>query len=122
MVLILRIIFIALAGLAISGGTLSLWKGSALPGVNAVPELDNVYRFMAGMYLGTGIICLWMAYTLENQGALVYLMALTVFLAGTGRCISLSLKGISNKKFYLYTVAELVLAMVITLLQYMRMN
>jgi len=30
--------------------------------------LDNVHRFMAGIYLATGLICFWAAYTIRQQG------------------------------------------------------
>jgi len=122
MVLLLRIIFIALSVIAFSGSIKGMQKGLTLAGSPSSPELDNIYRFLSGMYLGTGIICFWMAYTMESQEALVFFMAFTVFLAGIGRVISLSKKGTSNKKFYFYAFAELVLPIAIATLQYARMK
>ena len=40
---------------------------------------------MAGIYLGTAVTCLWAGITVQRQGVLVYLLALGVLLAGTGR-------------------------------------
>lgn len=58
------------------------------------PRLDNVHRFMAGVYFSTGVICLWAAITVRQQGVLVYLLGLGVLLAGTGRLVSISQVGI----------------------------
>ena len=32
------------------------------------PRLDNVHRFMAGVYLSMGFICFWAAWTIRVQG------------------------------------------------------
>jgi hypothetical protein len=40
-----------------------------------VAEVGYVHRFLAGVYLGTGIICLWAAVTLRTQVILLYLVA-----------------------------------------------
>ena len=53
------------------------------------PRLDNVHRFMAGVYLSMGIICLWAGLTVRQQGFLVYLIALGVLFAGLGRIVSI---------------------------------
>ncbi|MCD6679878.1 MAG: DUF4345 domain-containing protein [Burkholderiaceae bacterium] len=78
------------AAIAILGGSLQLYLGE--PQVSA--RLDNVHRFMAGVYLSTGIICLWAASTIRDQGTLVYLLALGVFFAGLGRLVSISQVGL----------------------------
>jgi Domain of unknown function (DUF4345) len=49
---------------------------------------------MAGIYLGTGFICLWAAITIRRQDALVYLIAAAVFVAGVGRLVSISEVGL----------------------------
>jgi len=49
---------------------------------------------MAGIYLGTAIICLWAGITVRQQGTLVYLVALGVLLAGLGRLLSISQVGL----------------------------
>ena len=69
------------AAIAIFGGALQMYLGQP----DTAPRLDNVHRFMAGVYLSTGVINLWAAFTIREQGTLVYLLALGVFLAGVGR-------------------------------------
>jgi hypothetical protein len=78
------------AAIAIFGGSLQMILGQP----DTSPRLDNVHRFMAGVYLSTGVISLWAAITVRQQGALVYLLALGVLLAGVGRLVSISKVGL----------------------------
>ena len=55
------------AAIAIFGGALQFYLGQP----DTSPRLDNVHRFMAGVYLSTGIICLWAALTVRQQGFLI---------------------------------------------------
>ncbi len=83
-------------------------------------RLDNVHRFMAGVYLGTGIICLWAAITIRQQGALVYLLALGILLGGVGRVVSMQKVGLPEPRsvWLGYLVPELVLPFIIAGAQY----
>ena len=78
-------------------------------------QLDNFYRFMAGVYLGTGLIFLWAALTIRTQGFLVYLLAFGVLLAGVGRLVSIRKVGLPEPTavWLGYLVPELVLPFVI---------
>jgi hypothetical protein len=78
------------AAIGFIGGTLQMYLGQPLTS----PRLDNVHRFLAGIYLGTAVICLWAGITVQRQGVLVYLLALGVLLAGTGRLVSISQVGV----------------------------
>jgi hypothetical protein len=99
--------------IAMAGGTLQMVLGQP----DTTPRLDNVHRFMAGVYLGTGFIAGWAALTIRRQGELVYLIALGVFLAGTGRLVSISVVGLPEPAavWLGYLVPELVLPVVMTL-------
>ena len=70
---------------------------------------------MAGVYFSTGVICLWAALTIRQQGFLVYLLALGVFLAGTGRLVSISKVGLPKPAavWLRYLIPELVLPVII---------
>ena len=48
--------------LALSGGGLQMYLGQP----ETTPRLDNVHRFLAGIYLGCGLICLWAAITVRR--------------------------------------------------------
>jgi hypothetical protein len=70
--IVVQVCLFLVAAIAIFGGSLQMYLGQP----DTAPRLDNVHRFMAGVYLSTGIICLWAAFTIRQQGALVYLLAL----------------------------------------------
>ena len=99
------------AAIAVFGGTLQMYLGEP----ETTPRLDNVHRFMAGVYLATGIICLWTASTIRHQGTLVYLLALGVLLAGIGRLVSISQVGLPQPAavWLGYLISELLLPVVI---------
>jgi len=79
------------------------------------PRLDNVHRFLAGAYLGSGFISLWAAATIRGQGGLVYLIALGVLMAGLGRLVSIAQVGLPQPAavWLGYLIPELLLAVVI---------
>jgi hypothetical protein len=78
-------------------------------------RLDNVHRFLAGLYLGCGLICAWAAITIRRQDTLVYLIAIAVFLGGVGRLVSISQVGLPEPAavWLGYLVPELVLPYVV---------
>src|ERR1700674_455647 len=78
------------AAMALLGGALQMYLGEP----ETTPRLDNVHRFMAGTYFGAGMICLWAGATIRRQSTLVFLLAAAVFLASTGRLISISKVGL----------------------------
>ncbi len=84
------------------------------------PRLDNVHRFMAGVYFSTGLIALWAAFTIRQQGFLVYLLALGVLLAGIGRLVSISKVGLPKPTtvWLGYLIPELVLPVIIAVAHY----
>jgi hypothetical protein len=74
-----------------------------------------VHRFMAGVYLATGVINFWAASTIKQQGTLVYLLALGVLFAGVGRLVSISQVGLPQPTavWLGYLIPELLLPIVI---------
>jgi cytochrome c oxidase assembly factor CtaG len=87
---VVQVCLFLVAAIAVLGGSLQMYLGQ--PDTSA--RLDNVHRFMAGVYLGTGFISFWAAITIRQQGTLVYLLALGVLLAGIGRLVSISQVGL----------------------------
>ena len=87
---IVQLCLFLFAAIGLIGGALQMYLGQPLTSA----RLDNVHRFLAGIYLGTAIICLWAGITVRQQGVLVYLLALGVLLAGTGRLVSMSQVGV----------------------------
>lgn len=109
---VVQICLFLVAAIAMFGGALQMYLGQ--PDTSA--RLDNVHRFMAGVYFSTGVICLWAALTIRQQGFLVYLLALGVFLAGIGRLVSISKVGLPKPAavWLGYLIPELVIPVVIT--------
>jgi len=67
------------------------------------------------------LICLWAAITVRQQGMLVYLIALAVFLAGLGRVASISIVGMPEPRalWIGYLVPELLLPIVVAIAHYL---
>jgi hypothetical protein len=109
--LVVRVCLFLVAAIAMFGGALQMFLGQP----ETSPRLDNVHRFMAGVYFSTGVISLWAAITIRQQGMLVYLLALGVFLAGVGRLVSISRVGLPKPTavWLGYLIPELVLPLVI---------
>lgn len=106
-----------LAGaIAIFGGSLQMYLGQP----DTSPRLDNVHRFMAGVYLSTGFIFLWTGVTIRQQDFLIYLLALGILLAGIGRLVSISKVGLPKPTavWLGYLVPELALPFIIAIAHY----
>ena len=108
---IVQICLFLVAAIALSGGALQMFLGQP----DTSPRLDNVHRFMAGVYFSTGLINLWAAVTVRRQGTLVYLLALRVLMAGIGRLVSISQVGLPQPAavWLGYLVPELLLPFVL---------
>lgn len=108
---VVQVCLFLVAAIAMLGGTLQMYLGEP----ETAPRLDNVHRFMAGVYFSTGLINLWAAITIRRQGTLVYLLALGVLLAGIGRLVSISQVGLPEPAavWLGYLIPELLLPVVI---------
>ncbi len=113
---VVQVCMFLVAAIAISGGALQMYLGQP----DTTPRLDNVHRLMAGIYFSTGMINLWAALTIRQQGTLVYLLALGVLLAGIGRLASISQVGLPQPAavWLGYLIPELLLPFVIALAHY----
>ncbi len=83
------------------------------------PRLDNVHRFMAGVYFSTGTISLWAALTIRTQSTLVYLLAFGVAMAAIGRLVSIYKVGLPEPRalWLGYLIPELLLPVIMVLAQ-----
>ena len=112
---IVRACLFAFAAIAMFGGCLQMVLGQP----DTTARLDNVHRFMAGVYLSMGVICAWAGATVRLQGTLVYLIAGGVFVAGCGRLLSVSKVGLPEPRavWLGYLGPELVLPWVLAAAQ-----
>lgn len=99
------------AAIAIFGGTLQMYLGQP----ETAPRLDNVHRFMGGIYLMSGVTGLWVATTIRRHDTLIFLLALTVLVGGIGRLISISKVGLPEPSIVWlgYLIPELVIPFII---------
>jgi ABC-type Fe3+-siderophore transport system permease subunit len=113
---IVQICLSLMAAIALFGGALQMSLGQP----DTTPRLDNVHRFLAGIYLGCGFIAAWAAITVRRQGVLVYLIALAVFIAAIGRLISMAKVGLPEPHalWLAYVISELVIPAVMAAGQY----
>ena len=110
---IVQVCLFILAAIAISGGTLQMYLGQP----DTIPRLDNVHRFMAGVYLSTGVIALWAGITVRERNTLVYLLAFGLLMAAIGRLVSISKVGLPEPSalWLGYLIPELVLPVIMVL-------
>lgn len=110
---VVRVCLLLVAAIAMVGGALQMFLGQP----DTLPRLDNVHRFMAGVYFSTGLINLWAAITVRQQGTLVYLLALGVFLAGVGRLVSIRRVGLPKPAaiWLGYLIPEMLLPAIIAI-------
>jgi hypothetical protein len=109
--LIVRSCLFLAGAIALFGGTLQFVLGQP----DTTPRLDNVHRFMAGVYFATGLICVWAGYTVREQNVLIYLLAFGILMAGVGRLVSIAKVGLPQPHavWLGYMVPELLLPFVI---------
>ena len=107
---VVQVCLFILAAIAMSGGTLQMYVGQP----DTIPRLDNVHRFMAGVYLSTGVIALWAGITVREQDTLIYLLAFGVLMAAIGRLVSISKVGLPepHSLWLGYLIPELVLPVI----------
>ena len=117
---IVQICLFLFAAIALFGGTLQMYLGQPL----TAPRLDNVHRFMAGIYFGSGLICLWAAVTVRQQRTLVLLIGLSVLVAGSGRLLSMSIVGLPEPPalWLGYLIPELLVSVLMIVAQLVAMK
>lgn len=112
---VVQVCLVIVGCIAILGGCLQMYLGQP----DTSPRLDNVHRFMAGIYLMSGVTGLWVAATIRQHDTLIFLLALTVFVGGLGRVFSISKVGLPEPPMVWlgYLAPELLLPFVIVAAQ-----
>ena len=73
------------------------------------PDLDSDFRFLAAVFLGMGIIVVWMIPRIEEHTALFRIVVMSIFLGGIGRLISWLVVGSPNVLTQILIALELLL-------------
>ncbi|MBI2824363.1 MAG: DUF4345 domain-containing protein [Planctomycetia bacterium] len=114
-------VFLALFGAtAIIIASLHIVHGpAAIPGsipVNAT--MDSEDRFYATLFAAYGVALLWCVKDVERKNAVVYFLAITFFVGGIARLVSVAAVGWPNDFFIAMTVLELLIPVFMALVQW----
>ena len=115
-----QVCLLIVAAVALFGGVLQMSLGQP----ETTPRLDNVHRFLAGVYLGAGVLGLCAALTIRRQGTVIYLLALMIFLGGIGRLVSMAKVGLPQPSalWLTYAGSELILPVIIVIAHFISTN
>lgn len=105
------------------GGANILLKGAGYFLPKETPPqivLDNVVRFMAGIYLAMGFLCIWTAIHANEVREQVYLLGIIVCFSGLGRLYSRIKVGAGGTYLFAVMCLEIILGIALILLQYFR--
>lgn len=123
MVITLQILLGLVTIICILGGMNLLIKGAGAFLTEPIPaqkKLDNLFRFMSGIYFSLGFLVAYVIYNLRYQQGLIYFIGLVVVFSGLGRLYSRIKVGSAGKYFDNIMIVELTLGVAIIVLQYLR--
>lgn len=108
---VVQVCLFIVGAIAVVGGALQMYAGQP----ETTPRLDNLHRFLAGVYLGAGLLGLWAGATVRRHDTLIYLLAVVVLLGGIGRLVSAFVVGLPEPAplWLGYLASELVLPAII---------
>ena len=121
--LTLRIVLGLLTLICLAGGLNLLIKGTGSFLPSTVPPqrvLDNLFRFLSGIYFGLGFLMAWIIFHFSDFTELIYFIGIVVICSGLGRLYSRIKIGSAGKYFEFIMVFEIALGAVIVVLQYFR--
>jgi len=118
----LRILLGIVAVICFLGGINLLLKGAMefLP-KDTPPQLvlDNLIRFLAGIYFASGFLFTYAAIHTSALGTMIYIFGITVIFSGLGRAYSRFKVGSAGKYFDFVMALEVILGLSIIALKYL---
>lgn len=111
--------------ICLAGGLNLLIKGtgSFLPSSTPPqPILDNLFRFVSGIYFGLGFLMAWVVTHVSEFTELIYFIGVVVICSGLGRLYSRIKVGPAGKYFDYMMVIEIAVGVAVVLLQYFRLG
>lgn len=123
MELALRILIGLVTAICWAGGLNLLNKGAMAFLPSTVPPqraLDNIVRFLSGIYFGLGFLLALIIVRIHEINDLIYFIGLVVTCSGFGRLYSRIKIGSAGTYFDFIMTFEIVLGAVIALLQHFR--
>lgn len=107
------------------GGANILIKGAGnfLPKeVTPPPVLDNLLRFLSGIYFGFGFLLVWSIINLQEIQELVYFIGVIVVFSGLGRFYSRLKVGSAGRYFDTIMIVEILLGITLIVLEFFRLG
>ncbi len=119
----LIILLIIVALICFLGGANIMLKGAMYFLPKETPPqlvLDNLVRFLSGIYLGAGFLCAYAAFNIETTGPIVYFIGIIVAFSGLGRLYSRMKVGTAGRYFDFIMMFEILLGLSLITLQWFR--
>ena len=119
----LRVLLGLVTLICLLGGMNLLVKGVAsfLPESSPKqPVLDNLFRFLSGIYFGLGFLMLWVDFNFIQVSHLIYFIGVVVIFSGLGRFYSRLKVGSAGTYYTTMMVVEIILGICIVALEYLR--
>lgn len=119
----LRILLVIVSLICLLGGLNLLIKGAMYFLPEATPPqriLDNLVRFLSGIYFSLGFLMGWVVFNLAEVNNLIYFIGIVVIFSGLGRLYSRIKVGSAGKYFDFIMMFEILLGISIIVLQYFR--
>lgn len=110
---VVQVCLFLLAAIALFGGSVQLILGQP----ETTPRLDNIHRFLAGIYFSLGPLAIWAGATIRKQDTLIFFLAFSVLMAGVGRLLSMSVVGLPGPVFLGYLIPELLFPVIMVTAQ-----
>ncbi len=123
MIIALQILLGLVTLICLLGGMNLLIKGAGkflTEVISPQKKLDNLFRFMSGIYFSLGFLMAYVICNLRYQHGLIYFIGLVVIFSGLGRLYSKIKVGSAGKYFDNIMIVELTLGIAIIVLQYLR--
>jgi hypothetical protein len=107
---LLRIILGVLGLVPIYIGVTGMFSGleRLVPGGEISPDSDGQYRYLSAIYMGFGVLILWIQSRLASQVPLFRILLAMVFVAGVARALPLVTLGLPRTPVLIALVFELV--------------
>lgn len=121
MEIVLRILLGIVALICFLGGINLLIKGAMKFLPKEMPPqliLDNLVRFLAGIYFASGFLFAYATFYTSALGAIIYIFGITVIFSGLGRAYSRFKVGSAGKYFDFIMTLEVALGLSIIILKY----
>lgn len=123
MEIVLQILLGLVTLICLAGGMNLLLKGAASFLPDTVPPqriLDNLFRFLSGIYFSLGFLMGWVVLNLHAINELIFFIGIVVTFSGLGRLYSKIKVGSAGRYFDFIMIFEIVLGIAIMALQFFR--